>query len=115
MLKNPSSFSHKLCWIYRWVLYDYFNKDRYEPILLGTFYLLWRYFLNVFLIYYLVYGSSFPWGSPKFYESFRQKYFSLIRDALKRIERAIEMLNLKENEPSYTLDVGWGSGLSGEG
>jgi len=29
-------------------------------------------------------------------------------------ERAIEMLNLKEDEPSYILDVGCGSGLSGE-
>ena len=52
----------------------------------------------------------FPVGIQKFYESFRQKYYSLIRDALTRIERAIEMLNSKENEPSYTLDVGWGSG-----
>ena len=29
-------------------------------------------------------------------------------------ERAIEMLNLKDDEPSYILDVGCGSGLSGE-
>ena len=29
-------------------------------------------------------------------------------------ERAIEMLHLKEEEPSLILDVGCGSGLSGE-
>ena len=29
-------------------------------------------------------------------------------------ERAIEMLNLKEDEPAFILDVGCGSGLSGE-
>lgn len=29
-------------------------------------------------------------------------------------DRAIEMLNLKEDEPAYILDVGCGSGLSGE-
>ena len=29
-------------------------------------------------------------------------------------DRAIEMLNLKEDEPAFILDVGCGSGLSGE-
>ena len=29
-------------------------------------------------------------------------------------ERAIEMLNLNEDEPAFVLDVGCGSGLSGE-